>query len=158
MHTLRVLSLKFQCPTQGAHFWEPDGGCYAHYSRGPCEKGELFLPGGKCGCEAHLPHYHNETASCYELGKTTVFWTVPKPLLKHKTTRQTHLFFLELQLQTVALCSVFQIRYKKQLLKAGCTLHKTSYLPEKNRDDLKIPRSSIRLRSDKRSNNGITQA
>lgn len=36
---------------------------------GPCqERGGIFLPGGQCGCDASLPHYHNGTGKCYQLG------------------------------------------------------------------------------------------
>lgn len=36
---------------------------------GPCqERGGIFLPGGQCGCEPSLPHYHNATGKCYQLG------------------------------------------------------------------------------------------
>ncbi|KAF7264723.1 hypothetical protein GWI33_022531 [Rhynchophorus ferrugineus] len=46
-----------------------DGRCYQHFTKGPCkEKGVLFLPDGTCGCHSFLPHYHNETDMCFELG------------------------------------------------------------------------------------------
>lgn len=36
---------------------------------GPCqERGGIFLPGGQCGCEPSLPHFHNGTGKCYQLG------------------------------------------------------------------------------------------
>ncbi|XP_033216033.1 uncharacterized protein LOC117172337 isoform X2 [Belonocnema kinseyi] len=46
-----------------------EGGCYEHYTRGPCaEAGELFLPGGNCGCHSDLPHYYVPNKMCYQLG------------------------------------------------------------------------------------------
>ncbi|XP_053995962.1 uncharacterized protein LOC128885747 isoform X1 [Hylaeus anthracinus] len=45
------------------------GGCHEHYTKGPCtEPGHLFLPGGECGCHSELPHYHEPTGMCYQLG------------------------------------------------------------------------------------------
>lgn len=45
------------------------GTCHEHYTTGPCqERGGIFLPGGQCGCDASLPHYHNGTGKCYQLG------------------------------------------------------------------------------------------
>lgn len=36
---------------------------------GPCqERGGIFLPGGQCGCDPSLPHFHNGTGKCYQLG------------------------------------------------------------------------------------------
>lgn len=36
---------------------------------GPCqERGGIFLPGGQCGCDPSLPHFHNSTGKCYQLG------------------------------------------------------------------------------------------
>ncbi|XP_043267613.1 multiple epidermal growth factor-like domains protein 10 isoform X2 [Venturia canescens] len=54
----------------GRYHWPGvGGGCHEHYTRGPCtEPGELFLPGGYCGCNSNLPHYHEETKMCYPLG------------------------------------------------------------------------------------------
>lgn len=47
--------------------------CFEHFTFGPCEDhGKLFLPGGKCGCSVRLPHYHEETDQCYELGMFTL--------------------------------------------------------------------------------------
>lgn len=62
------------CSTQGElgmfHWAGENTGCYEHYTRGPCsEPGEIFLPGGTCGCSQDLPHYHKETKNCYPLGK-----------------------------------------------------------------------------------------
>lgn len=62
------------CSTKGElnmYHWPGENvGCYEHYTKGPCtEPGELFLPGGTCGCEKHLPHYHSDTKMCYPLGK-----------------------------------------------------------------------------------------
>ncbi|XP_074095978.1 uncharacterized protein LOC141525391 isoform X2 [Cotesia typhae] len=46
-----------------------EDGCYEHYTTGPClEEGEIFLPGGQCGCPKSIPHYHEETRMCYSLG------------------------------------------------------------------------------------------
>lgn len=55
----------------GRYYWPGSvGGCYEHYTKGPCtEPGELFLPGGVCGCHDKLPHYHESTGMCYQLGK-----------------------------------------------------------------------------------------
>ncbi|KAL1459141.1 hypothetical protein WDU94_011148 [Cyamophila willieti] len=50
-------------------YWEPGGTCHQHFTTGPCqERGGLFLPGGQCGCEPNMPHYHNATSRCYQLG------------------------------------------------------------------------------------------
>lgn len=32
------------------------------------EKGHLFLPDRSCGCHSFLPHYHDETKKCFEIG------------------------------------------------------------------------------------------
>ncbi|KAG7197909.1 hypothetical protein KM043_016150 [Ampulex compressa] len=61
------------CDTKGElgryHWLGNVGGCHEHYTKGPCtELGELFLPGGTCGCHAELPHYHEPTGMCYQLG------------------------------------------------------------------------------------------
>lgn len=43
--------------------------CYEPFSRGPCGRGEIVLPEPlRCGCSSDLPHYHNETKSCHQLG------------------------------------------------------------------------------------------
>ncbi|XP_076387618.1 uncharacterized protein LOC100876616 [Megachile rotundata] len=54
----------------GRYHWPGSvGGCHEHYTKGPCtEPGELFLPGGTCGCHSGLPHYHEPTRLCYQLG------------------------------------------------------------------------------------------
>lgn len=61
------------CSQQGElsrFYWPAErGGCFEHYTQGPCsEPGELFLPGGHCGCHSNLPHYHASTKMCYPLG------------------------------------------------------------------------------------------
>lgn len=57
--------------TMGDHYWGPGASCHEHYSTGPCqERGGLFLPGGLCGCSAAMPHFHNATSRCYQLGKS----------------------------------------------------------------------------------------
>ncbi|XP_043529622.1 uncharacterized protein LOC122539081 isoform X1 [Frieseomelitta varia] len=61
------------CSTNGElgryHWAGSIGGCHEHYTKGPCtELGELFLPGGICGCHSKLPHYHEPTGMCYQLG------------------------------------------------------------------------------------------
>lgn len=51
------------------YYWSPGGTCHEHYTTGPCqERGGLFLPGATCGCQMELPHYHNATNKCYQLG------------------------------------------------------------------------------------------
>ncbi|XP_020277548.1 multiple epidermal growth factor-like domains protein 10 isoform X1 [Pseudomyrmex gracilis] len=51
------------------HWLGGNGGCHEHYTKGPCsEPGELFLPGGTCGCNSQLPHYHESSGMCYQLG------------------------------------------------------------------------------------------
>ncbi|VVC35424.1 Domain of unknown function DUF4789 [Cinara cedri] len=51
------------------YFWAPTGTCHEHYTTGPCqERGGIFLPGGQCGCDPTLPHFHNGTGKCYQLG------------------------------------------------------------------------------------------
>jgi len=62
------------CSTNGElgryHWLGNGGGCHEHYTKGPCsEPGELFLPGGTCGCHPRLPHYHEPSGMCYQLGK-----------------------------------------------------------------------------------------
>ncbi|XP_008547767.1 multiple epidermal growth factor-like domains protein 10 [Microplitis demolitor] len=54
----------------GAYYWRgTEEGCFEHYTRGPCaESGEIFMPGGICGCFKNMPHYHSETRMCYPLG------------------------------------------------------------------------------------------
>lgn len=60
----------FQCDINGDYSWEEESSkCFDHYTKGPCRPGELFLPGGKCGCSPELPHYYHITKSCYEIGK-----------------------------------------------------------------------------------------
>ncbi|XP_066590893.1 uncharacterized protein [Prorops nasuta] len=61
------------CSTEGElgrYYWGGSGGgCHEHYTKGPCtEPGELFLPGGTCGCHNSLPHYYAPTGLCYQLG------------------------------------------------------------------------------------------
>lgn len=52
------------------YFYKPLGTCYEHFTEGPCEdSGSIFLPGGKCGCHIKLPHYHEDTDQCYEIGR-----------------------------------------------------------------------------------------
>lgn len=66
------------CSTTGElgryHWPGAIGGCHEHYTKGPCtEPGELFLPGGTCGCHSELPHYHELTGKCYQLGEITKY-------------------------------------------------------------------------------------
>lgn len=52
------------------HWLGNGGGCHEHYTKGPCsEPGELFLPGGTCGCHSQLPHYYEPSGTCYQLGR-----------------------------------------------------------------------------------------
>ncbi|CAB0018137.1 unnamed protein product [Nesidiocoris tenuis] len=51
-----------------SHYWEPSASCYDHYVQGPCEKGQVFLPEGTCGCDQALEQYHPETEKCYSIG------------------------------------------------------------------------------------------
>ena len=60
------------CSREGdlAKYYSITGSCYEFYTRGPCqEPGELFLPGGKCGCNERLTQYHKVTNMCYQLGE-----------------------------------------------------------------------------------------
>ncbi|KMY99699.1 uncharacterized protein LOC6738115 isoform X1 [Drosophila simulans] len=52
-----------------ATFYYPaEESCYEHYTKGPCSTpGHIFLPGGRCDCQRHLPHYHAPHQMCYEL-------------------------------------------------------------------------------------------
>lgn len=66
-------------------FRADDGRCYQYFTKGPCkEKGFLFLPDKSCGCHSFLPHYHEPTKKCYELGtigpcaKGEMFTILPK--------------------------------------------------------------------------------
>lgn len=55
------------------NYWSPENGCYEHFTRGPCrERGHLFLPNRTCGCYDMLPHYHDGTQQCYEIGKNKI--------------------------------------------------------------------------------------
>lgn len=55
-------------------YWSEGNGCFQHFTRGPCkEKGHIFLPDRSCGCHEFLPHFHNETQQCFEIG---VYYTV----------------------------------------------------------------------------------
>lgn len=62
----------FQCQNEGElaqYFYSNDNTCHEHFTKGPCEGlGQLYLPGGKCGCHIKLPNYHEETDQCYEIG------------------------------------------------------------------------------------------
>lgn len=64
--------MKLQCENAGdlaQYFYSTDNSCHEHFTRGPCDgSGQLFLPGGKCGCHVKLPHYHEETDQCFEIG------------------------------------------------------------------------------------------
>lgn len=66
----------FQCENDGdlaQYFYTEDNTCHEHFTRGPCEgNGNLFLPDGSCGCNVKLPHYHDDTDQCYEIGKQTL--------------------------------------------------------------------------------------
>lgn len=55
-------------------FYSEDAkGCYQHFTRGPCrEKGHLFLPDRSCGCHNFLPHYHEDSQECFEIGKMSL--------------------------------------------------------------------------------------
>ncbi|XP_055384230.1 uncharacterized protein LOC129613919 [Condylostylus longicornis] len=51
------------------YFFEAEETCHEHFTKGPCTgHGHIFLPGGTCGCNPLMPHYHYETNQCYELG------------------------------------------------------------------------------------------
>ncbi|XP_014218993.1 uncharacterized protein LOC106647209 isoform X2 [Copidosoma floridanum] len=53
----------------GKYYAPVAAGCYEHFTRGPCqEPGELFLPGGKCGCRPDMLEYYPPTGMCYQLG------------------------------------------------------------------------------------------
>lgn len=69
---------KCSCTREGelGEFYSPfTSGCYEHYTKGPCqEPGELFLPGGKCGCRSDMPQYYPLTGLCYELGEYFFFF------------------------------------------------------------------------------------
>lgn len=59
------------------HWLGGNGGCHEHYTKGPCsEPGELFLPGGTCGCNSQLPHYHESSGMCYQLGTIIVLYLI----------------------------------------------------------------------------------
>ncbi|XP_050543701.1 uncharacterized protein LOC126906845 [Daktulosphaira vitifoliae] len=56
-------------PELKSYYWAPAGTCHEPYTTGPCqERGGIFLPGGQCGCDPSLPHFHNGTGKCYQLG------------------------------------------------------------------------------------------
>lgn len=70
---MKNLIILLQCENSGdmqEYFHHIDETCHEHYTRGPCQiNGQIFLPGGNCGCSSQLPHYHEFTNQCYELGK-----------------------------------------------------------------------------------------
>lgn len=73
------------------HYWSPTGTCHEHYTTGPCqERGGLFLPSGTCGCQTELPHYHNATNKCYQLGEF-VFKMLFRPRASSYFTREWNL-------------------------------------------------------------------
>lgn len=50
-------------------YYHNQNGCFQHFTRGPCrQKGHLFLPDRQCGCHDFLPHYHEDTKQCFEIG------------------------------------------------------------------------------------------
>ncbi|XP_017893028.1 uncharacterized protein LOC108632765 [Ceratina calcarata] len=66
---LATCSCSAQGELGGYHWPGNPGSCHEHYTKGPCtEPGELFLPGSVCGCHSKLPHYHEPTRMCYQLG------------------------------------------------------------------------------------------
>lgn len=67
----KLILIRLQCGNEGdlAQYYYKDGTCHEHFTIGPCEgNGKLFLPGGRCGCHVKLPHYHEDTDQCYEIG------------------------------------------------------------------------------------------
>lgn len=71
----------FQCDSEGelAQYFYRDGTCHEHFTIGPCDgNGKLFLPGGRCGCHVKLPHYHEETDQCYEIGESRPVSVIPQ--------------------------------------------------------------------------------
>ncbi|XP_014260557.1 uncharacterized protein LOC106673101 [Cimex lectularius] len=50
------------------YFWNQSSTCYEHFIQGPCKKGQIFLPGGTCGCEKTLKEYYPENGLCYPIG------------------------------------------------------------------------------------------
>ncbi|XP_046666163.1 platelet endothelial aggregation receptor 1-like [Homalodisca vitripennis] len=68
----------------GRYYWPPSGTCHPHFTSGPCpERGQLFLPEGKCGCHPGLQQYHNSSGLCYQIGTvgpcpTGHYFTLPE--------------------------------------------------------------------------------
>lgn len=59
------------------NYWSKNNGCFEHFTRGPCkENGNLFLPNRTCGCNNLLPHYHEKSKLCYEIGNLNVLFTI----------------------------------------------------------------------------------
>ncbi|KAI4463632.1 hypothetical protein MML48_4g00021332 [Holotrichia oblita] len=49
-------------------------GCFQHFTKGPCkEKGHLFLADRSCDCSDELPHFHDITKQCFEIGNTNTY-------------------------------------------------------------------------------------
>ncbi|CAG2053473.1 unnamed protein product [Timema podura] len=82
-----------ECGPKGSledHYWSSGQACYQHYTRGPCtEQGTLFLPGGQCGCNPSLLHYHNDTGHCFQIGSRGPCPAGHHFLLAHDSTTNT---------------------------------------------------------------------
>nr|CAD7410201.1 unnamed protein product [Timema cristinae] len=82
-----------ECGPEGSladHYWSSGQACYQHYTRGPCtEQGALFLPGGQCGCNPSLLHYHNDTGHCFQIGSRGPCPAGHQFLLAHDSTTNT---------------------------------------------------------------------
>lgn len=65
------------CENEGIlsqYYFKSSDTCHEHFTKGPCHgAGQLFLPDGKCGCHLQLPHYHEPTDQCYEIGEYFFF-------------------------------------------------------------------------------------
>ncbi|XP_068143269.1 uncharacterized protein [Drosophila tropicalis] len=60
-----------RCENSGelaTYYYPAEDSCYEHYTKGPCSTpGHIFLPGGRCDCQRHLPHYYASQQMCFEL-------------------------------------------------------------------------------------------
>ncbi|SPP76012.1 uncharacterized protein LOC117580489 isoform X3 [Drosophila guanche] len=52
-----------------ALYYSPaEDSCHEHYTKGPCSTpGHIFMPGGRCDCQQHLPQYYVPQQMCFEL-------------------------------------------------------------------------------------------
>lgn len=83
------------------YFYGQKHGCFEHFTKGPCkEVGQIFLPDKTCGCHTFLPHYHDDTDLCFEIG--TIGPCAPGESFQLDSSRQ----------KGVCACKTGHIRYE----------------------------------------------